>query len=436
MSKFAGFGGVPAFWLGGIAVVGTIAILVINVPQRDMSPVTADRAPGTEPRPEAVSAAPPAPLPDAPVTPEMPSPPSIDTFRLDADGQMIVAGQGAPGSDVTILLDDVSIGAVTLDDTGNFVEFLELPQSDTPRVLTLRTQSPDQDGTRSSRESIIIAPTPRVAAEAETDTPQSQTAGPETDLAEVNAAPNDLPQVTEKSVENPVSTRGEPPVDDTAPARLDRQTEVPANGTGARDRATPQQTTAPTAPMPATGGGRETVMLADETGVRILQTPTSGRAPSAMSTVALDAISYTGEGEVELTGRGRGSGFVRIYLDNAPVSTAPVAPDGNWRIELPNVDTGIYTLRVDEVDGAGQVTSRVETPFKREDRALLAAGDTQQTAAPAVRAVTVQPGSTLWAISRETYGRGILYVRVFEANRDRIRDPDLIYPGQVFTLPR
>jgi len=47
----------------------------------------------------------------------------------------------------------------------------------------------------------------------------------------------------------------------------------------------------------------------------------------------------------------------------------------------------------------------------------------------------VQPGSTLWAISREHYGEGVLYVRVFEANRERIRDPDLIYPGQVFALP-
>ena len=50
-------------------------------------------------------------------------------------------------------------------------------------------------------------------------------------------------------------------------------------------------------------------------------------------------------------------------------------------------------------------------------------------------AVTVQKGDTLWAISRESYGEGVLYVRVFEANRDRIRNPDLIYPGQVFTIP-
>jgi len=49
--------------------------------------------------------------------------------------------------------------------------------------------------------------------------------------------------------------------------------------------------------------------------------------------------------------------------------------------------------------------------------------------------VTVQPGFTLWRIARENFGHGIMYVQVFEANRDKIRDPDLIYPGQVFTIP-
>jgi nucleoid-associated protein YgaU len=54
---------------------------------------------------------------------------------------------------------------------------------------------------------------------------------------------------------------------------------------------------------------------------------------------------------------------------------------------------------------------------------------------PAPVSVTVQPGFTLWAIAKDQFGDGILYVQVYEANRDRIRDPDLIYPGQVFTLP-
>jgi nucleoid-associated protein YgaU len=53
-----------------------------------------------------------------------------------------------------------------------------------------------------------------------------------------------------------------------------------------------------------------------------------------------------------------------------------------------------------------------------------------------VQLVTVQPGFTLWGIAKSTYGDGIAYVKVFEANRDQIRNPDLIYPGQVFALPQ
>jgi nucleoid-associated protein YgaU len=49
--------------------------------------------------------------------------------------------------------------------------------------------------------------------------------------------------------------------------------------------------------------------------------------------------------------------------------------------------------------------------------------------------VTVQPGFTLWGIAQERYGDGVFFVQVFEANRDKIKDPNLIYPGQVFTVP-
>ena len=58
-----------------------------------------------------------------------------------------------------------------------------------------------------------------------------------------------------------------------------------------------------------------------------------------------------------------------------------------------------------------------------------------ETTQPTVRIVTVQPGATLWAIARDRYGEGELYLQVFEANKDKIRDPNLIYPGQVFTVP-
>ncbi|PJF11005.1 hypothetical protein CUR21_01820 [Pseudorhodobacter sp. MZDSW-24AT] len=67
--------------------------------------------------------------------------------------------------------------------------------------------------------------------------------------------------------------------------------------------------------------------------------------------------------------------------------------------------------------------------------AVAADAPAATAAPPPPVSVTVQPGFTLWGIARENFGDGVLYVQVYEANRDKIRNPDLIYPGQVFTIP-
>lgn len=171
------------------------------------------------------------------------------------------------------------------------------------------------------------------------------------------------------------------------------------------------------------------VLLAKEGSVRVLQSPEAAK-PEAM-TALLGAISYDDAGDVALTGRASGE-FVRVYLNNRAITTSQIAENGDWQAGLPAVDTGIYTLRVDELNAAGDVVARVETPFKREAAEVLAAATAPEKP---LQAITVQPGATLWAIAQERYGSGILYARVVEANADAIKDPDLIYPGQVFTVP-
>lgn len=57
-------------------------------------------------------------------------------------------------------------------------------------------------------------------------------------------------------------------------------------------------------------------------------------------------------------------------------------------------------------------------------------------APPRVATSVVSRGDSLWRISRATYGVGTLYALVYKANRGRIRNPNLIYPGQVFVLPK
>ncbi len=168
------------------------------------------------------------------------------------------------------------------------------------------------------------------------------------------------------------------------------------------------------------------VLLSDQDGVRVLQAP----KPDVMTSL-LGSISYDDAGDVALTGAASGE-FVRVYLDNRAVATSQIAANGDWQAGLPSVDTGIYTLRVDELNAAGDVVARLETPFKREEPEVLAAATLPEKT---VQAITVQPGATLWAIAQERYGSGTLYARLVEANADTIKDPDLIYPGQVFTVP-
>jgi nucleoid-associated protein YgaU len=47
----------------------------------------------------------------------------------------------------------------------------------------------------------------------------------------------------------------------------------------------------------------------------------------------------------------------------------------------------------------------------------------------------IRRGDNLWTIARRVYGEGIKYTTIYEANTGQIRDPDRIYPGQVFSLP-
>jgi nucleoid-associated protein YgaU len=176
-----------------------------------------------------------------------------------------------------------------------------------------------------------------------------------------------------------------------------------------------------------------TVMIADVSGVKIVsKASVSAENPE----IFLDTISYDDEGALTLVGRGVPIGVVRLYVNNAVIGETTTDALGAWSYDASAIETGVYTLRVDQLNAdASNVMARMETPFKREARSKLQEQLSAAESPARINVVTVQPGNTLWGISRDRYGQGILYVQVFEANRDKIRDPDLIYPGQVFNLP-
>lgn len=330
---------------------------------------------------------------------DVPIPPKVSTFRLEPDGQMLVAGMSQPGWETSIRLDANVLSTFLPEPSGEFVQFVSVEPSDQARILSLTMRSPETGEDIRSEGDIIIAPL--------TEQPDELIAQAEEDPSASEEEPDSSPSEDEVSFEEGAASEEIASLDEAA-------------GESALSGQTDSRT-------------RSAVLRSDEEGVTVIQPPTPGDvAPEVMSVVALDAITYSDQGEVELSGRATGDGFVQVYLDNAPITTSRITENGGWRSELPEVDTGVYTLRIDEVDAEGNVTSRVETPFKREDEEVLQAATVEGRA---IQEVTVQPGNTLWGISRERYGEGLLYVRIFEANRDRIRNPDLIYPGQVFNFP-
>jgi nucleoid-associated protein YgaU len=173
------------------------------------------------------------------------------------------------------------------------------------------------------------------------------------------------------------------------------------------------------APEPAA----PTVVIARPGGVELLQEPARGKVEG----VTIDLVSYRPGGAVSVSGRGNVLRLVRLYANAMFIAETMVREDGSWSIETAmDLPPGTYTLRADEIGQDGRVTSRVESPFVRE---------APETVALAPGQIVVQPGNTLWRLAESAYGRGTRFTVIYEANADRIRDPNLIFPGQIITIP-
>ena len=190
------------------------------------------------------------------------------------------------------------------------------------------------------------------------------------------------------------------------------------------------------------------VLIALEDRVELLQPAIPpAQAESPASELAIESISSGEEGDpTVVAGRGAADGQVRILVDGRPVMTEQISESGAWSADLEVPDAARHALRVEELDEAGNVVASVETPFERAfddgpDPERSASQDAAQSGiseldgSASVEIVTVEPGFTLWGISRKYYGKGRLYVRIYHSNLQQIEDPDLIFPGQQFVVP-
>ena len=145
----------------------------------------------------------------------------------------------------------------------------------------------------------------------------------------------------------------------------------------------------------------------------------SGQAPRP-GTLAIGTVDYDAAGHAIFSGTAPPGAAVTLSLNGAKLGVATAGRDGSWRF-TGAVPAGSGTLSL-AMPGAAAVTA----PFALETLpTALANGH-----------VVIVPGQNLWLIARAAYGHGNLYTLIYDANAQTIHNPDLIFPGQGFAIPK
>ncbi len=309
---------------------------------------------------------------------EQGAPPSFDVVRVNPSGDAVIAGRAEPDAEVTILDQGKPIGSVKADGRGEWVFLPDSALDPGEHSFTLESK-PD-------------------------DAAESAAAKQESETSVVVLVPQVAKDIAGRSSEQPAGALA---------------IEVPKSGTG------------PT---------------------RVLNVPNQPAEASAGASKVpeISAIDYDAEGRAVLSGRAPEGARLFVYLDNDSIGEAIADENGLWTFTPSTpVKPGLHVIRVDQVDETGKVLARAQTPFEQAavPLAAQAGAGTQQTASATGSAgatgataagqgrIVVQPGNSLWKLARESYGHGVQYTVIYEANKDQISNPDLIYPGQVFAVP-
>jgi nucleoid-associated protein YgaU len=337
----------------------------------------------------AVVAAPAQPAPAPVVAEAAPSLPSFDTVRVETTGDAIIAGRAAPDSDVTVKWNGNIVGTTKANSDGSFVLIPAHALKTGIGAMTIEMASKGVITTSEGSVFVVVK--------------------------------KDAPAMIAK-------------VDPVAPTQ-------------------------------------------------VVQSGTPAVAPKDLQ---LTAVDYDQTGNIVFTGTATAGSTVRFYVDNAATGEGKSDDKGKWSFAGTSAVTpGTHVLRADAVDAAGQVVSRIELPFLRESAETVAAAqvavaepvvpapvnrsvavvkpaapvapdvppapetpalETQVavTPTPAIvpvveegpKKLVIQPGNNLWKLSRQVYGKGRMFTIIYEANRDQLRNPNKIFPGQILTAPK
>ncbi|WP_243367708.1 LysM peptidoglycan-binding domain-containing protein [Microvirga solisilvae] len=410
----------------GAAAAGIVAVLIgalywawpgsSEAPRSNAAPQASVQQPAQQqssaPQPMPPKTLPPkAPEPKAAETKPAQAPivPSFDLVRIEPNGESVIAGRAAPGATIELMRGDQVHARGVADASGLFAI---VPPALPPGSHQVVLQSIAPDGARQrSQQTVTVV---------------------------IDATQNQRPLVTLTTPDQPtvVLSNPEPPAPEPQVAQNTPQPEAPAK---------PEEPSQPTPQQPQQQANA---------------TPEPPAQPAPRPEIKIVSVESE-NGKLFVSGQSAPGATVRLYLNETLIAPGGAGGDGKVSFSIGSgVRPGDYRIRLDDVDPvSGQVKSRAEVGFNvpaqvaatpetpaapevapQAQTAEKSASEAQVAAAgtvviPNISTAIISKGDNLWRISQRLYGSGYRYTVIYGANKDQIRNPNLIYPGQVFVVP-
>ena len=168
----------------------------------------------------------------------------------------------------------------------------------------------------------------------------------------------------------------------------------------------------------------------------LLQSPDDDPAEKTAEAASTSTVAHIGprslvwqdETKLSIGGQSRGGVRVTVSANGTFFGDALVLADGSWQV-TGQVDKNRNTHRLEFVlvDNAGQAVARYMLPVRARDL---------QKGLDGSQLVIVNKGDALWRIAFRSFGKGVRYIDIVRKNTGDIDNPDLIYPNQIFALPK
>ena len=307
------------------------------------------------------------------------APLTIDLARVKPDGAAVFAGTAAPNAKIRIFEGDILLGETITNANGEWVIVLEKSLAAGQHLISVAMER--SDGTTEMADRSLA-----VEIYQDTETKPLVALLPET------------------ATEVPVLIQSPDDVDKAKPAAT-------ASGSIVADAAKADAATLETAePAPAKPQANNQI------------------AASQIAALAPSAIVWRDASRVLISGTSRGGVRVTVNDAKGQFGEALVLADGAWQVAGSlDMDIAVNQLRFALFDDANQIIARYDLPVKARD---LAKG---QDGSPLV---VVNKGDMLWRIAYHQLGDGDKYVDIVRRNKHDITNPDLIYPKQIFAVPK